>query len=100
MTDLDGEVTLRPDPSPILTRTLYMLASKKNQIIPEEQCLDWFSQITSAVECMHAEGILHRDLKLANCFFLQCDRSVLQCPAILHRGKNELFVRLANATPS
>ena len=54
------------------------IASKKNQIIPEEQCLDWFSQIASAVECMHAEGILHRDLKLANCFLTGGDDPIVK----------------------
>ena len=54
------------------------IARKKEQIIPEEQCLTWFSQITSAVECLHAEGILHRDLKLANCFLTGGDEPMVK----------------------
>ena len=54
------------------------MASKKEQIIPEMQCLDWFAQITSAVEYMHVERVLHRDLKLANCFLTGGDDPIVK----------------------
>ena len=44
------------------------IARKKKQVLPEEQCLGWLRQIVGAVQYIHSQRVLHRDLKLANCF--------------------------------
>lgn len=44
------------------------LKYRKKQLLPEEQIIDWFIQITLALQYMHERSILHRDLKTQNIF--------------------------------
>jgi NIMA (never in mitosis gene a)-related kinase 11 len=41
---------------------------KENKRLSEEQILDWFVQLLSAVNYMHSRRVLHRDLKARNIF--------------------------------
>jgi NIMA (never in mitosis gene a)-related kinase len=44
------------------------LKYRKKQLLNEEQIIDWFIQITLALQYMHERSILHRDLKTQNIF--------------------------------
>lgn len=50
-----------------LNRTIKEMAEKK-KIFPEEQILDWFTQICLAMKHIHDKKIIHRDLKSGNIF--------------------------------
>eukprot|EP00965_Chrysotila_dentata_P195717 6177143-Pleurochrysis_carterae.AAC.1 len=39
---------------------------KENGTLPDNQLLDWFVQMTLALQYLHSRRILHRDLKTAN----------------------------------
>jgi NIMA (never in mitosis gene a)-related kinase len=41
---------------------------RKKQLLNEEQIIEWFIQITLAIQYMHERSILHRDLKTQNVF--------------------------------
>jgi NIMA (never in mitosis gene a)-related kinase len=41
---------------------------RKKQLLNEEQIIEWFIQITLALQYMHERSILHRDLKTQNIF--------------------------------
>ena len=41
---------------------------KKDKFFPEEQILDWFTQICLAIKHIHDKKILHRDIKSQNIF--------------------------------
>ncbi|CAM4915498.1 unnamed protein product [Rotaria socialis] len=41
---------------------------RKKQLLNEEQIIEWFIQITLALQYMHGRSILHRDLKTQNIF--------------------------------
>ena len=44
------------------------LKYRKKQLLSEDQILEWFIQITLALNYMHEKSILHRDLKTQNIF--------------------------------
>lgn len=44
------------------------LKYRKKQLLSEEQIIEWFIQITLALQYMHDRSILHRDLKTQNIF--------------------------------
>jgi NIMA (never in mitosis gene a)-related kinase len=44
------------------------LKYRKKQLLSEEQIIEWFIQITLALQYMHEQSILHRDLKTQNIF--------------------------------
>ena len=48
--------------------TLYEMIINCKQKFPEEECLWYFYQLMSAVSYIHANGILHRDIKTLNIF--------------------------------
>ena len=49
------------------------LKYRKKQLLPEDQILEWFIQITLALQYMHQRSILHRDLKTQNIFLTKND---------------------------
>ena len=40
------------------------LKTFKGQLLPEEQVVEWFVQISLALQYLHDRNILHRDLKV------------------------------------
>lgn len=46
---------------------------KKKKLLAETQIIKWFAQLTMAVEYLHKNRVLHRDLKLANIFLDKSD---------------------------
>ena len=45
---------------------------KQNQYFPEKVVLNWFLQAVMAVEYIHRNQVLHRDLKTSNIFLTSC----------------------------
>ena len=43
-------------------------AKSKNKLFTEEQIMNWIAQLTLAVNYMHENRILHRDIKPQNIF--------------------------------
>ena len=50
-------------------------ASESNQHFDEVKIINWFVQVVSAIEYVHRNKILHRDIKTSN-IFLKSDGSV------------------------
>jgi len=46
-----------------------------NELLPEEQVMTWFVQILSALQYMHSEKVLHRDLKTSNIFLVEASQT-------------------------
>ncbi|EDQ89586.1 uncharacterized protein MONBRDRAFT_25087 [Monosiga brevicollis MX1] len=42
-------------------------------LFPENQIMDWFCQITLALQYLHSQNVLHRDLKTQNIFLTRSD---------------------------
>jgi NIMA (never in mitosis gene a)-related kinase len=42
--------------------------NKKKKTLPEKTVATWFNQICSAIQFMHENRMLHRDIKSANVF--------------------------------
>ena len=40
----------------------------KGVLVPQDQTLDWFVQLIMAVQYIHSQKMLHRDLKCKNVF--------------------------------
>lgn len=38
--------------------------------VSSDDCLRWSAQLLSALACLHREGLVHRDVKPANCLFI------------------------------
>ena len=43
----------------------------KNTLVPQPQVLDWFVQLILAVQYIHSQKMLHRDLKCKNVFLTE-----------------------------
>ncbi|XP_051957959.1 serine/threonine-protein kinase Nek4-like isoform X2 [Xyrauchen texanus] len=46
----------------------HRLKQQKGELLPERQVVEWFVQITMALQYLHEKHILHRDLKTQNIF--------------------------------
>ncbi|NXJ26744.1 NEK4 kinase, partial [Dicrurus megarhynchus] len=46
----------------------HKLKEQKGKLLPENQVVEWFVQITMALQYLHEKHILHRDLKTQNIF--------------------------------
>ncbi|XP_020346923.1 serine/threonine-protein kinase Nek4 isoform X1 [Oncorhynchus kisutch] len=46
----------------------HRLKQQKGELLPERQVVEWFVQIAMALQYLHEEHILHRDLKTQNIF--------------------------------
>ncbi|KAM4721752.1 serine/threonine-protein kinase Nek4 [Rhinophrynus dorsalis] len=46
----------------------HKLKEQKGKLLPESQVMDWFIQIAMALQYLHDERIMHRDLKTQNIF--------------------------------
>lgn len=53
---------------------------------PEEQCRTWFRDLVLGIEYLHAQGVVHRDIKPDNC--LITDEDILK---IVDFGVSEMF---------
>lgn len=60
---------------------------------PEEQCRHWFRDMVMGIEYLHAQGIIHRDIKPDNC--LITDEGVLK---IVDFGVSEMFDKDSDMT--
>jgi serine/threonine protein kinase len=45
-----------------------VIEKRRMRLFPEQEVISWFLQISLALQYMHAEHILHRDLKTQNIF--------------------------------
>lgn len=43
----------------------------KGQLVPQLQAMDWFVQLIIAVQYIHSQKMLHRDLKCKNVFLTE-----------------------------
>ena len=43
----------------------------KGALVPQSQTLDWFVQLIMAVQYIHSQKMLHRDLKCKNVFLTE-----------------------------
>ncbi|CAD8155000.1 unnamed protein product [Paramecium octaurelia] len=53
--------------------TLGQYIKSRQQPLPETQIVDWFTQLCLAIQCVHSQRIIHRDIKAEN-VFLQDDK--------------------------
>ncbi|XP_053325201.1 serine/threonine-protein kinase Nek4 isoform X2 [Spea bombifrons] len=51
----------------------HRLKEQKGQLLPEGRVVDWFVQIAMAMQYLHDERIMHRDLKTQNIFLTRSD---------------------------
>ncbi|KAJ8409324.1 hypothetical protein AAFF_G00235220 [Aldrovandia affinis] len=49
------------------------LKQQKGELLPERQVVEWFVQISMALQYLHEKHILHRDLKTQNIFLTKTD---------------------------
>ncbi|CAD8166145.1 unnamed protein product [Paramecium pentaurelia] len=48
--------------------TLGQYLKQRTQPLPEAQIVDWFTQLCLALQCVHSQKIIHRDIKSENVF--------------------------------
>jgi len=51
------------------------MEQNSNPFIPEEQVMTWFAQILIALQYIHSEKVLHRDLKTSNIFLIEASHA-------------------------